>query len=109
MLRPKNAIIAQSGGPTPVINNSLRGVIDAIKEHGDAFGNIYAGWHGVEGILKEELLDLSAQSEDEIALLRTTPTAGTIGTCRYKLKGHQTQDFDRIIEVEMTPWTLLTR
>lgn len=99
MAGPKNAVIAQSGGPTPVINNSLRGVIDAIKQEGGTFGKIYAGWHGVEGILKEDLLDLSAQSTDEIALLRTTPTAGTIGTCRYKLKDQQEEDFDRIIEV----------
>jgi len=73
MSRPKNVVVAQSGGPTPVINNSLRGVIETIKSFGDSFGRIYAGWHGVEGILKEELLDLSSQSDDEIGLLRTSP------------------------------------
>ena len=50
-------------------------------------------------MLKEELLDLSAQCAEEIALLRTTPAAGSIGTCRYKLKDKQTEDFDRVIEV----------
>jgi 6-phosphofructokinase len=95
----KNVIVAQSGGPSPVINSSLRGVIDGCKAFPDAFGTIYGGWHGIEGVLKEELLDLSAQSEDEIALLRYTPAAGAIGTCRYKLKDHQTEDFDRIIDV----------
>ena len=99
MSKPKNVVISQSGGPTPVINNSLRGVIDTCREYGDIFGTIYAGFHGIEGILREELLDISAQSDDEIALLRTTPTAGSIGTCRYKLKKHQTEDFDRVIEV----------
>lgn len=99
MPRPKNVIVAQSGGPTPVINNSLRGVIDTCKEYGKIFGTVYAGWHGVEGILKEELLNLSSQDEEEIALLRTTPTAGSIGTCRYKLKKQQEEDFERIIEV----------
>lgn len=99
MSKPKNVIVSQSGGPTPVINNSLRGVIDACREYGDRFGTIYAGYHGVEGILKEELLDLSSQPEEEIALLRTTPTAGSIGTCRYKLKKNQQEDFDRVIEV----------
>ena len=99
MSRPKNVVVSQSGGPTPVINNSLRGVIEACKQYGDKFGTVYAGWHGVEGILKEELLDLSNQDEDEISLLRTTPTAGSIGTCRYKLKKNQTEDFDRVIEV----------
>jgi 6-phosphofructokinase len=99
MAQPKNVIAAQSGGPTPVINNSLRGVIDACREAPDVFGTIYAGWHGIEGVLKEELLDLSAQNPHEIRLLRATPAAGGIGTCRYKLKGKQQEDFDRVIEV----------
>jgi ATP-dependent phosphofructokinase / diphosphate-dependent phosphofructokinase len=95
----KNVIVAQSGGPSPVINSSLRGVIDGCKAFPNSFGTIYGGWHGIEGVLKEELLDLSAQSEDEIALLRYTPAAGAIGTCRYKLKDHQNEDFDRLIDV----------
>jgi ATP-dependent phosphofructokinase / diphosphate-dependent phosphofructokinase len=96
---PKNVIVAQSGGPSPVINSSLRGVIDACKMFPDTFGTVYAGWHGIEGVLKEELLDLSAQSEEEVALLRYTPAAGSIGTCRYKVKSHQKEDFARIVEV----------
>lgn len=95
----KNVLIAQSGGPSPVINNSLRGIIDSCREYPEQFGIIYAGWHGIEGVLKEELLNLSDQNPDEIALLRTTPAAGSIGTCRYKLKDQQTEDFDRLMEV----------
>jgi len=94
-----NVIVAQSGGPSPVINSSLRGVIDTCKTFPETFATIYAGWHGIEGVLKEELLDLSAQDEDEVALLRYTPAAGSIGTCRYKLKKHQHEDFERVIEV----------
>lgn len=96
---PKNVIVAQSGGPTPVINSSLRGIIETCKAFPDSFGTVYAGWHGIEGVLKEELLNLSDQAEDEIALLRYTPAAGSIGTCRYKLKPNQSEDFDRVIEV----------
>ncbi len=96
---PRNVIVAQSGGPTPVINNSLRGVIDACRASPAVFGKIYAGWHGIEGVLKEELLDLSAQDPQEIALLATTPAAGAIGTCRYKLKAKQARDFERVVEV----------
>ena len=98
MPRAKNLIVAQSGGPSPVINNSLRGLVETSRELAQ-IGKVYAGWHGIEGVLKEELLDLSAQHPDEIALLRTTPAAGSIGTCRYKLRESQTADFDRIIEV----------
>ena len=98
-MKPKNVIISQSGGPSPVINNSLRGIIDTCKMYPGQFGTLYAGWHGIEGVLKEELLNLSVQDEEEIALLRTTPAAGSIGTCRYKLKDHQNKDFDRILEI----------
>ena len=99
MAKLKNVVVAQSGGPSPVINNSLRGVIDSCKRFPEIFGTIYAGYHGIEGILREELLDLSAQPEEEIALLRTTPAAGAIGTCRYKLKSTQQEDFERVVEV----------
>jgi len=95
----KNVIVAQSGGPSPVINSSLRGIIETCRMFPDTFGTIYGGWHGIEGVLKEELIDLSAQDEEEVALLRITPAAGSIGTCRYKLKDHQKNDFARIIDV----------
>ncbi len=95
----KNVIVAQSGGPSPVINNSLRGIVETCRKFPEKFGKVYGGWHGIEGVLKEELLDLTAQTEEEIALLRTTPAAGSIGTCRYKLKEHQDKDFERIMEI----------
>ncbi len=96
---PGNVLIAQSGGPSAVINNTLRGIFDACRDHPDTFGRMYGGWHGIEGVLKEELLDLSAQDPREIALLRCTPAAGSIGTCRYKLKESQREDFDRVLQV----------
>ncbi len=96
---PGNVIVAQSGGPSPVINNSLRGILDACMEQPSRFGKVYGAWHGIEGVLKEELLDLSAQAAQEIALLATTPASGAIGTCRYKIKDGQSRDFDRIIAV----------
>ncbi len=95
----KNVIVAQSGGPSPVINNSLRGIIDTCKMFPEKFGKVYGGWHGIEGVLREELLDLTAQSDEEIALLRVTPAAGSIGTCRYKLKDKQVKDFERVMQI----------
>ena len=62
----KNVIVAQSGGPSPVINNSLRGIIETCSEYPEIFGTVYAGWHGIEGVLKEELLNLSSQDQKEI-------------------------------------------
>jgi len=95
----RNVIVAQSGGPSPVINASLLGVIHGCQSFPDHVGDIFAAWHGVEGILKEELIDISSHSRGEIELLKYTPAAGAIGTCRYKLKKDQHEDFDRIIEV----------
>jgi ATP-dependent phosphofructokinase / diphosphate-dependent phosphofructokinase len=95
----QNVVVAQSGGPTPVINSTLRGIVETCKAMPDRFGTVYAGLHGIEGVLREELLDLSAQRDEEIALLSTTPAAGSIGTCRYKLKANQQEDFERIIGV----------
>jgi 6-phosphofructokinase 1 len=98
-MRNKNVVVAQSGGPSPVINSSLRGVVEACRAMPDVFGSVYAGYHGIEGVIKEELLDLSAQTDEEIALLSVTPAAGAIGTCRYKLRDNYAEDFERIIEV----------
>ncbi len=95
----KNILIAQSGGPSPVINSSLKGVIEGCRAYPARFGKIYGGWHGIEGVLKEELIDISAQPRKEIDLLGTTPAAGVIGTCRYKLKEKQKDDFARVMEV----------
>ena len=98
MGRPKNLVVAQSGGPSCVINSSLRGIVETARRSAE-IGAVYGGHHGIEGVLKEELIGLSAQSAEEIALLRFTPAAGSIGTCRYKLKDWQNEDFDRVIEV----------
>lgn len=95
----KNALVAQSGGPSPVINSSLQGVLEACFACSDKIDKIYASWHGIEGVLFEELIDMIAQPMEEIKLLRYTPASGSIGTCRYKLKEEQTEDFERIIDV----------
>jgi 6-phosphofructokinase 1 len=94
----KNLVVAQSGGPSPVINNTLRGIIEAARDL-DQIDTVYAAHHGIEGVLKEELLDVSSQNADDISLLRYTPAAGSIGTCRYKLKPGQDEDFDRCLEI----------
>ncbi len=94
-----NVLVAQSGGPSPVINASLQGVIDACLSYPEHFGNIYAGWHGIEGVLLEELIDMGKQLPEELQRLHKTPASGAVGTCRYKLKQDQTGDFNRIIDV----------
>ncbi|MBU4349613.1 diphosphate--fructose-6-phosphate 1-phosphotransferase [bacterium] len=92
----KNVVIAQSGGPTSVINNSIRGVIDELIPS-KKVDKIYGARMGILGVLKEELIDISSQEPQQIALLAETPSAGTIGSCRYKIKNDE--DLARIVEV----------
>jgi len=100
---PINAVIAQSGGPTAVINNSVRGVIDRLRASGK-FRTLYGARMGILGVLRNELLDLTGQPAEQIARLAATPSAGTIGSCRYKLASKETgerfhEDYERIIQV----------
>ena len=91
-----NLLVAQSGGPTPVINASLAGVISEALKHEDEIPEIYGGMNGIQGVLHEELVDLAAQSQQTLRALRHTPGAA-LGTCRYKVK--KQEDFDRILKV----------
>ena len=77
----KNVILAQSGGPTAVINSSIVGAFDAAKKSGKV-DRIYAAVGGIEGVLKEQLIDLTALSDAEIRMLRFTPSAGLF-SCRH--------------------------
>jgi len=94
-----NLVVAQSGGPTAVINSSLCGVIQAALEAG-AIEHVYAARNGVLGILLEELMAMGAEDPATIEALRRTPAAAA-GSCRYKLKDLDTSraDYERILEV----------
>ena len=74
-----NCLVAQSGGPTAVINASVAGVIsEALNQ--ECIEEIYGGMNGVLGILKEDLIDLAEESQQNIRGLRFTP-ASALGTC----------------------------
>ena len=92
-----NCLVAQSGGPTSVINATLAGVVKG-NQLNQVYDIVYGGLHGVEGILKEMLVDLTHMSEEENYVLRQTP-ASALGSCRYKLKRSNVADFVRIFEV----------
>ena len=92
-------VVAQSGGPTTVINSSLCGVVEAARRHGE-IDVVLAAKNGILGILREELMDLYAEKPETIAALRRTPAAAA-GSCRYKLKKLEENraDYERILEV----------
>lgn len=95
----KNALVALGGGPSPVINASLSGVLERCLSYPARIGKIYAAWQGIEGVLKEQLLDLGGQPKKELALLKNTPSSGAVGTCRYKLGSGADEDYARIVRV----------
>lgn len=88
----KNCLVAQSGGPTAVINASVVGVIEANRES-NYYNNIYGGLNGFEGILDRKLINLSKLTEDEVDTLKHTPSSG-LGSCRYKVKDYKVDDTD---------------
>jgi len=78
-----NLLVAHGGGPTAVINSSLYGVITEAKKHPNILA-IYGARYGIEGVLKEDFVDLGKESEATIGLLPYTPSSA-IGSCRRKL------------------------
>jgi 6-phosphofructokinase 1 len=97
-----NLLVAQSGGPTAVINASVAGVVQEAKKHG-CIKNIYGGLNGVFGILNGNLIDLNKERPETIEGLKYTPAAA-LGTCRYKIDFKKkperaARDMDRLFEV----------
>jgi ATP-dependent phosphofructokinase / diphosphate-dependent phosphofructokinase len=95
----RNALYAQSGGVSAVINASACGVIETAlrSKH---IGKVYAGRHGIIGALTEDLIDVGRESAATIRALRHTP-AGAFGSARFKLKSLEQNrtEYQRLIEV----------
>lgn len=92
-----NCLVAQSGGPTAVINASLAGVIRA-NQLNPVYDHVFGGLHGIEGVLDDKLYDLTDLPGREIELLKQTPSSA-LGTCRYKLKRGNDTDYERLLQV----------
>lgn len=99
-----NAIVGQSGGPTAAINATLAGVIRGVLEnaHNGNIKTLYGMRNGVEGLLREDIVDLSKRFEnaEDIAILEQTPAAA-LGSCRKKLPklSEDTSTYERLIEI----------
>src|SRR5688572_20797508 len=79
-----NALIGQSGGPTAVINASLVGVVEGCKKL-KQIKKVYGMRFGIEGVLGDFLLDLTAEKPSTLKQLRMTPSSA-LGSSRHKLK-----------------------
>ena len=77
-----NMLIAQSGGPTMVINQSLIGAVLEAKKHA-CITNIYGSLHGIQGILEQNFIDLNQESEQTLEDVAQTPSSA-LGSVRKK-------------------------
>lgn len=93
----RNVLVAHGGGPTPVINASLYGVVTEAGKHPNEIDKVYGAFHGIEGVLNDQLFDLTAEDSKQIALLPQTPSS-IIGSCRHKLSD---DEYPRVLEVLM--------
>jgi len=69
------AVIGQSGGPTNVINHSLIGAVLEAAKYPKLITDFYGAIHGVEGILKENFINLRAESLDNLEVISHTPSS----------------------------------
>lgn len=90
-------LVAQSGGPTSVINATVAGVVKA-NQLNPIYDTVLGGLNGIEGILEERFVDLTNMSDKENLILRQTPSSA-LGSCRYKLKRDNVADFEKLIEI----------
>ena len=98
-MKSQNAIYAQSGGVTSVINATASAVIEASRKS-KKINKLYAGKDGIIGILNEELIDTSLENSSNIKKLMHTP-GGAFGSCRHKLKdvNQSKREYERLIDV----------
>lgn len=93
----KALLVGQSGGPTSAINATLSGVIERATKAGL---RVLGARNGIEGVFKENFIDLTQRAKDEefVSLLSRTP-ASALGSCRYKLNTKNIEEFEKIVEV----------
>lgn len=90
----RNCLVAQSGGPTAVINASVVGILQGNIEK-KYYDKVFGGFNGIEGILNNRLIDLTNLSEEELQIFKHTPSSG-LGSCRYKIKDYLVNDEEYI-------------
>jgi ATP-dependent phosphofructokinase / diphosphate-dependent phosphofructokinase len=75
-------LVAQGGGPTAVINQSLVGVALEARRFGEV-RRIYGARHGVRGIVDEDFVDLTQETSHNLEQVANTPSSA-LGSTRDK-------------------------
>ena len=96
-----NLLVAQSGGPTVAINASLVGVLQGVRASSKV-DNVYGAKNGIDGVLKENFIDLNEVLRNTQAMdtLCYTPSSA-LGTCRHKMGDWRKDEapYKKIIDV----------
>jgi len=99
-------LVAQGGGPTAVINQSLAGVVLEARRH-QGIQRVYGARHGVRGIVNEDFWDLTQETSHNLEMVANTPSSA-LGSTRDKpdlkycheifkvLRAHQIEHFFNI-------------
>ena len=92
-------VIGQSGGPSSVINASAYGVIKTALEN-ENITTVYGAYHGIKGVLNDELMIMDQEDPAELERLLYTPSSA-LGSCRYKIADpdEDETDYKRILEI----------
>ena len=99
-------LIVHSGGPTPVINASLAGLIEEARLHPEVTG-MYGAAFGIEGILKEHLFDLYAQDAGTIEAIGGMPSSA-LGSSRKDLNAEEVERVGRVCRARDIGWLFIT-
>ena len=78
-------IIGQSGGPSSVINASAYGCIRTALDAG-CITRVYGAYHGIKGVLNDELLCMDEEDRAELDRLPYTPSAPAATRSRTRMK-----------------------
>ncbi len=99
-LQPRNALYAQAGGATAVINASAAAVILTARKHRKLIGKVFAARDGLLGMLTEDFVDMTKESAAAVRLLAGTPGCA-FGTCRAGLDDYakDRERWERLIAV----------
>ena len=95
-MKKGNMLVAQSGGPSMVINQSLVGAVLAAREN-KAVGKIYGALHGIQGILDEKFIDLRKESRSTLEAVANTP-ASALGSVRRKPTPEDCQSIFKVLK-----------
>ncbi len=94
-MTPAKILVAQGGGPTAVINQSLVGVVLESRKF-PSLARVYGAQHGVRGIVNEDLLDLTQETSGNLEMVAATPSSA-LGSTRDKPDAKYCQEIFEVL------------